>query len=112
MAYLITDEAKANPRGHQLPLIDQATGKVKRHPDGVPIMLSEWVGIGGEYVIVDSSCLTCGGTTDESAKAKSVGKFREALPHEYKAIAEDYYKESNGIPGVLICVPDEAKTSK
>lgn len=77
----------------------------------LPFYPHENVGVGGPYVV--NTAARCGSCSAEEQRvfeaeqsAKPKRSFREAMPHEYLAIAEAY-KATGGIPGYLIVIPDE-----
>jgi len=92
------------------------TEKAKDSPIAVPLPGSkEYVGVGGKYEINEAAnCPTCSPEQQEAWEAERSAKpkrfYREAEPHEYTILAEQY-KASGGIPQYLIYIPDEPKAA-
>jgi len=92
MKFEITEQAKQSPLLISLP----TTG--------------EWVGVGAPYLVNDAArCPSCNEQElvafEAANKNVKPRQYREALPHEYALIAEQY-KASHGIPGYLIIIPE------
>ena len=98
MGYKITDKAKENPNLFPSPLNPR-----------------ELIGVGGKYFVNETAqCPTCSPedrlTWEKEQASKERRFYREAEPHEYEALAEQY-KASGGIPQYLIYIPDEPKAT-
>ena len=98
MKYEITEQAKQSPLLVSLPTTN------------------EYVGVGAPYVVNDAAkCPSC--NQEELVAFEAANKnakprqYREALPHEYALIAEQY-KATHGIPGYLIIIPEQLKEQK
>ena len=96
MAYKITEQARQNPNLFPLPYYPH-----------------ELVGVGGNYEVNEvANCPSCNPEQQAAFDKEQINKpkrfFREAEPHEYEALSEQY-KGSGGIPGYLINIPTESK---
>lgn len=88
------------------------TDKAKADPIAVPLPISkEYVGVGGKYEINETAnCPSCSPEQqvdfEKQQSIKPKRFYREAEPHEYQALVEQY-AASGGIPQYLILIPDQ-----